>query len=288
MGLQNICTDRKVILTGLFFVYTAHKTVAQSLFQNGIFAVFTATHNFRWCKTAQFRCNCLGIFAQSGVERTGGKVTEGNAEFAPLAVVRSEIIILPLFQHTAFRNGAGGDDPGDIPFHNALGLGGIFHLLANSHLVALCHQTGNVSIHRMVRHTAHRGLLFLGLVSIPGGQGQIKFPGSGLGIFIKHFVEVTKAEEQDTILIALFDLEILPTHRRHFIGRCSHKINSLYLYSGSLPVRLQVVAPVMVISVNVPIKLSSPEKRTNLPPSVRAVSRSLSLPSTRQRSVFPT
>ena len=287
MGLQNICTDRKVILTGLFFIYATHKTVAQRLLQNGILAVFTATHNFRGGKTAQLRCNCLGIFTQSGVECTGGKITEGNTEFTAFAVVRSEIIVLPFFQHTAFCNGAGCDDPGDIPFHNALGLRRIFHLLANSHLVALCHQTGDVGIHRVVGNTAHRGLLFLGLVSVTGGKGQVQFPGGSLGIFVEHFIEVTQTEEQNAVLVALFDLEVLPTHRRHFTGSCSHKINSLFLYSGSLPVRLQVVAPVMVISVNVPIRFSSPKKRTNLPPSVRAVSRSLSLPSTRQRMVFP-
>ena len=53
------------------------------------------------------------------------------------------------------------------------------------------------------------------------------------------------------------------------------------------PVRLQVVAPVMVMFRKVPMRSSPPAKRTSRPPSVRAVSRSLSLPSTRQRRVCP-
>ena len=57
-------------------------------------------------------------------------------------------------------------------------------------------------------------------------------------------------------------------------------------YANS-PVRLQVVAPVMRRSRKLPMRLSSPAKRTRRPPSVRAVRSSPSLPSTRQRWVEP-
>ena len=77
----------------------------------------------------------------------------------------------------------------------------------------------------MVRHTAHRGLLFLGLVPIPGGEGQIQFSSRQLGILVEHLVEVTQAEKQDAILVLFFNVVILPPHGGQFIIRFCHRLN---------------------------------------------------------------
>ena len=74
----------------------------------------------------------------------------------------------------------------------------------------------------MIGHAAHGGLLLLGLAPVPAGQGQIQLPGRQLGVLVEHFVEVAQPEKQDAVLIAFFDLLILPLHRRQFIGRLCH------------------------------------------------------------------
>ena len=68
----------------------------------------------------------------------------------------------------------------------------------------------------MVRHTAHGGLLFLGLATVTGGQGQIQLLGGGAGIIVEHFIEVAQPEKQNTVLIFLFYFIVLPLHGRQF------------------------------------------------------------------------
>ena len=72
------------------------------------------------------------------------------------------------------------------------------------------------------------------------------------------------------------------------VGIGPYKARTRVLCYRSSPTRLHVVQPVIVTSKNWPIRLSSPAKRTSLPPSVRAVSMSLSRPSQSTRTVLPT
>ncbi len=72
------------------------------------------------------------------------------------------------------------------------------------------------------------------------------------------------------------------------VGIGPYKARTRVLRYRSSPTRLHVVQPVIVTSKNCPIRLSSPAKRTSLPPSVRAVSMSLSRPSQSTRTVLPT
>ena len=72
------------------------------------------------------------------------------------------------------------------------------------------------------------------------------------------------------------------------VGIGPYKARTRVLCYRSSPTRLHVVQPVIVTSKNCPIRLSSPAKRTSLPPSVRAVSMSLSRPSQSTRTVLPT
>ena len=60
------------------------------------------------------------------------------------------------------------------------------------------------------------------------------------------------------------------------------------LNQSASPVRLHVVHPVIFAFTNCPISRSPPVMRTRRPPSVRAVSRSPSFPSTSTRIVLPT
>ena len=113
-----------------------------------------------------------------------------------------------------------------VEIHDALGSSGVLHLFADSHLVALLDQTGNVGIHAVIGDTAHGSLLLFGLVSVPGGQGQIQLSGSNLGILVEHFIEITQTEEQDAVLVSLLDLIVLSLHGCDFIISFCHGVTS--------------------------------------------------------------
>ena len=204
-------------------IYTAAEAVEQCVLQDLFPAGTAKAQHFRGGETAQFRCGGGGVGADCGEKRACGDVAEGKTDPSAVGVQTAHIVITTLVQHTAFRDGAGGDDPGDVSLHDALGLSRILHLLADGYLVALLHQPGDVGVHGVIGHTAHRGLLFLGLVPVPGGQGQIQFPGGKLGILVKHLIKVAQTEEQDTVLVLFLDLEILPSHRGHFSRVFRHR-----------------------------------------------------------------
>ena len=214
-----------------------------------------------------------------GVKGAGGDVAEGHGPAVLRGGHAGDIVVPSLLQHGALRDGAGGDDPGDLPFHQALGQGRILHLLADGHIVSLGNQSGDVSLAAVIGHAAHGHLILRGLVPVPGGQGQIQLFGGQLGVLQKHLVKVAQPEEQDAILVLFLDFQILLHHG----GDLRHAQSSF-----SSPSRLHVVLPVMVTFRNDPIHSAGPFSRTSRPPSVRAVRCSPSVPSTSTRKVRPT
>ena len=44
----------------------------------------------------------------------------------------------------------------NLALNNAFGELGILHLFANSDAIAFFYQLGDIAVHRMIRHTAHR------------------------------------------------------------------------------------------------------------------------------------
>ena len=212
----------------------------------------TVAEDFAGGKAAKLRGHVLGVGADRGEERTGGNVAEGKAEFSAFAVNAADVVVFVLVQHTAFGDGAGGDDAGDVPLHQSLGGGRVFHLFADGDLVALLHQPGDVGVHAVVGDAAHGRLFLLGLAPVTGGQGEVKFPGRQLGVLVKHLVKVAQAEHQDAVLVLVLDLLILPPHGGQFIRCLCHIVDSVLFYvfqqiSAAFPLRLQVVAAVMVM-----------------------------------------
>ena len=279
---QGLCLFQ-VKLPRFFLVYAAIEPAKQRILQNGVVHTCAAPQYLGRGETAQLRSGGLRLSADGGIKRTGGNIAKGQTVAVIQPINTCHVIVFALVKHAAFGDGTRGDDPGDIPLHDALGQGRIFRLLANGDFVALGNQTGNVGIHAVIGNTAHGSLFFLRLVPVTGGQCQIQFFSSQLGIFVEHLIEVAQSEKQDTVFILFLDGVILTLHGRQFIFFFSHNHSS----SFSWPVRLQVVAPVMVTQANLPMFSGSPGRRTSRPPSVRAVSSSLSLPSIRQRRVLP-
>lgn len=63
---------------------------------------------------------------------------------------RGQKVVLAGAQHPLFNHRAGGDDAGYFSLYQALGLGGIFYLVADGDGVTLFHQQRAVAIQRMV------------------------------------------------------------------------------------------------------------------------------------------
>ena len=184
----------------------------------------SVAEDFAGGKAAKLRGYVLGVGADRGEERTGGNVAEGKAEFSAFAVNAADVVVFVLVQHTAFGDGTGGDDAGDVPLHQPLGGGRVFHLLADGDLVALLHQPGDVGVHAVVGDAAHGRLFLLGLAPVTGGQGEVKFPGRQFGVLVKHLVKVAQAEHQDAVLVLVLDLLILPPHGGQFIRCLCHML----------------------------------------------------------------
>ena len=184
----------------------------------------TVAEDFAGGKAAKLGGHILGVGAHRGEKRAGGNVAEGKAEFPAFPVNAADVVVFVLVQHTAFGDGAGGDDAGDVSLHQPLGGGRVFHLLADGDLVALLHQPGDVGVHAVIGDAAHGRLLLLWLAPVTGGQGEIQFPSRQFGVVVKHFIEVAQAEHQNAVLVLILDLLILPPHGGQFIRCLCHML----------------------------------------------------------------
>ena len=87
-------------------------------------------------------------------------------------------VVAGFIQHGVLHHGARGDNPDDVPLYQALGQFGVLQLLADGHLIALCHQLGDVAFGAVEGHAAHGGALLL--AALPASEGELQLPGDGL------------------------------------------------------------------------------------------------------------
>ena len=155
---------------------------------------------------------CFPIRRQNlvGGQIAGGHVAKAQAKASLLVAHRAEEVVLGLVQHAVFQHRARGDNPDHVPLDNALGQFGVLQLLANGHLVALCHQLGDVALRAVEGHAAHGSPLLLAAVT--AGERQLQLLGDGLGVVEEHLVKIAKAKEKYRVRILFFHLEILFHH----------------------------------------------------------------------------
>ena len=161
------------------------------------------------------------------VRFTGGQVAECYAAPLTVQINTAEVVAGLVIQTCGVNDGAGGHHPDNIPLHQPLGGGGVLHLLADGHLVALGDETGNIGLAGVIGDAAHGDPFFLRLgvfAVVPGGQGQVQFLGSQLGIVGEHLIEVPQTEKQNGIRVVLLDFQILLHHG----GKLRHKNTSFY------------------------------------------------------------
>ena len=113
------------------------------------------------------------------VESSGGDLAGGDvaqAQPGPLLVLvdGADEIIPPLVQHGGGNDGTRRHNADNVPVHQALGGGGVLHLLTDGHLVTAGDEAGDVGVGAVVRHAAHRGALPLRLAPVPAGEGQLQ------------------------------------------------------------------------------------------------------------------
>jgi len=160
-------------------------------------------------------------FVRDGVARqvadpepAGRQVHPRQAGPLAVQVDGCEIVVLLVLQQRVVGQRAGRDDAGDVAPDQALGLGGVLHLLADGHAVPRPNHLGQVGVDGVIRHAAHgHG------TGAPGsaGQGDAHDTGPDAGVLVEEFVEVAHPEEQDGVRVRVFELPVL-FHRRRGHG----------------------------------------------------------------------
>ncbi len=149
-------------------------------------------------------------------ERAGRDVEKRGGGPAVVAGQRREEVLLRPGQQLGVAQGAGGDDPGHLPAHQTLGLGGLLHLVADRHLEAGAHRLGEVDFEGVVRHPAHRRFA-LG-AALPRGERHLQQRRGALGVLEEQLVEVAHPVEQQGVRMLRLELQIVAQHRRQL--RC--------------------------------------------------------------------
>ena len=197
-------------------VFTAAvQLLGEKLHQAGVAVRPVGQHGLPGGIAAQLIIEMLvGVGAVKGGDGAlaGGDVAEAHAGAGGVPVDGADVVVAPLLQHGGGHHRAGGDDADDVPIHQALGGGRILHLLADSHLVPLGDQPGDVGVGGVVGHPAHGGALILRLAPVPAGQGQLQLPGRQLGVLVEHLVKITQPEKQNAVRVQLLYAEILLHH----------------------------------------------------------------------------
>ena len=159
---------------------------------------------------------------------TGGQVAECYAAPLTVQINTAEVVSGPVIQTRSVNDRTRRHNPDNIPLHQPLGGGGVLHLFADGHLVALGDEPGNVGLAGVIGDAAHGDPFFLRLgvfAVVSGGQGQVQLFGGQLGIVGEHFIKVPQTEKQNGIRVFLFNFQILLHHG----GKLRHKNTSFYL-----------------------------------------------------------
>ena len=166
-----------------------------------------------------------------GKHLAGGDVAQAQAYPGLVGVDGAEEVVFPLLQHRRGDDGARRDDADDVPVHQTLGQGGVLGLLTDGHLVALGDEPGDVALTGVVGHAAHGGALLRGLISVPGGEGQIQLLGHQLGIVEEHLIKIAQSEKQNGVGIAVLHLQVLFHHGGQFCHGFTVFLRCEFLFS---------------------------------------------------------
>lgn len=149
--------------------------------------------NFR----GRVTCEVVGEGVKGGgfghPEVAGGEVEHGEAaEAAREAGDGGEVVCAGGVEDGVVEDGTRGNDGGNFATDEALGEGGVFHLVADSDLGAGLEELGEVEVHGVAGDPAHRG-----------GQtfceGEAEDIGGADGVIEEHLVEIADTEKEQDI-----------------------------------------------------------------------------------------
>ena len=148
-------------------------------------------------------------------EVPGGDVDEGRAEGARRAMEREEEVVRGPVQELRVGDGARRDDAHDLAPHQLLALGGRLHLLAHGDLLARADEARDVAVGGVVRDPRHRDRP---LALLARRERELQQAGRGVRVLEEQLVEISEAEQQQIVRVALLELPVLQHHRSQ-LGR---------------------------------------------------------------------
>jgi hypothetical protein len=172
--------------------------------------LFVGDEKFGGGEAGEFVFELLAIGELGDGEFAGGVVGAGETPRLFVLEDGGEVVVLAVVEEVEIVDGAGGKDLGDLAFDELAG-DGDGGLLAEGDAFAGLNELGDVPLRGVMRDAAHGdGVAF--------GEGDVEDGGGDFGVLEEHFVEITKAvEEEDVVGEGAAQFLIL----RHHGGECS-------------------------------------------------------------------
>ena len=201
----------------LAHIHRHFQTVGDKRLQRLIHGSGGIEQNFAGIKPSQFIANAqLQIVAgkTGDMHLTRRAIAKAQSRLLLSGIHKHcrQVVVAGFVQHAPLNDRSGRDDAHNVALHQSLCGRGVLRLLTDRHLIAALHQTGDIGLAAVERHTAHRRAFFH--AAILARQRQFQFAGRNFRVLKEHFIEIAQAEKENTILVLLLDLQILLHHRR--------------------------------------------------------------------------
>ena len=152
-----------------------------------------SSYDFRRLHSEKLFCNIQHAFCPISnypLTFTGRNICCHEAQAIIFFRKEHQKTVMLIFQKLLIHSSTRSNNLNYLAFNNAFSFFRVLHLLTNCNAITLLHQFGNVTIHRMVRHTAHWHIL------LALSQSNIQFARRSNCILKKHFVKIAQTEEQ--------------------------------------------------------------------------------------------
>ena len=125
-----------------------------------------------------------------------------------------EEVVALLIEHGVGKRGARGDDFYYVALDYALGLFGVFDLLADGDLAPELDEFSQIAFHGVMGHASEGQVA--GFAGGTRGQGKAQQACAFFGVVAEHLVEVAHAEEEDCVGVLTLKVHVLLHRRREF------------------------------------------------------------------------
>ena len=149
-----------------------------------------------------------------GLKFSGREIDEREADGGCSSVLRDggEKIVFAGVENGNVGGRAGRDDTDDFTANEFFAGAGRFHLIAYGDFETVADEACDVAVGGVIGNATHRdGLAFF---AIAGGERNLEFARGKDRVFVKEFVEIAEAEEQQRVRVTRFDRVVLLHQRR--------------------------------------------------------------------------